>query len=112
MESVLKDPESPYPLALFTLCKTEIVRCGDPNKLMASSDVFCQLLQSGDNSRNVTSGRVRYRTVPTWLFQGHEHLRYLKNQCNIIYSTCLQKEGIATQKRTNYLTKTPFYVNF
>ena len=47
MESVLKNPSSSYPLALFTLCKTEIARCGDPNKLMASSDVFCQLLQSG-----------------------------------------------------------------
>jgi len=67
MESVLKDPESPYPLALFTLCKTEIVRCGDPNKLMASSDVFCQLLQSGDNSRNVTGGRVRYGTYMVFL---------------------------------------------
>jgi hypothetical protein len=48
METVLKDASSAYPLALFTLCKAEVVRCGDPNKLMASSDVFCQLLQSGD----------------------------------------------------------------
>ena len=49
MESVLKEQSSGFPLALFTLCKTEVARCGDPNKLMASSDVFCQLLQSGDH---------------------------------------------------------------
>ena len=45
LDSVLQDPNSGFPLDLLLLCKNELVKCGDPNKLMASSEVFCQLLQ-------------------------------------------------------------------
>ena len=31
---------------IFTLVKTEITKCGEPNKLVSSIDVFCGLLQS------------------------------------------------------------------
>ena len=45
LSSVLQDPASQFPLSLLNLCKNEVSRCGEPNKLMASSEVFCQLLQ-------------------------------------------------------------------
>ena len=48
LESVLENPSSQFSGNLFTLCKTEIAKSGDPNKLMHSGDVFCQLLQSAD----------------------------------------------------------------
>ena len=41
----LEDIDAEFPVSLFTICKSEITKCGDPNKLMASSEVFCQLLQ-------------------------------------------------------------------
>merc|ERR1719266_2294146 len=48
LEGVLDNPVSQFSSNLFTLCKTEIAKSGDPNKLMHSGDVFCQLLQSAD----------------------------------------------------------------
>jgi hypothetical protein len=50
LESVLEDPASPFPAELFALCKAEISKTGDPNKLMWSGDVFCQLLQAADRA--------------------------------------------------------------
>ena len=35
-----------FAFQLFTLVKTEITKCGEPNKLVSSVDVFCNLLQS------------------------------------------------------------------
>eukprot|EP00088_Acartia_fossae_P032718 TRINITY_DN33473_c0_g2_i1.p1 TRINITY_DN33473_c0_g2~~TRINITY_DN33473_c0_g2_i1.p1 ORF type:complete len:502 (-),score=89.06 TRINITY_DN33473_c0_g2_i1:224-1729(-) len=46
--SVLQDTNSTFPLDLLNICKQEITKCGDPNKLMASAEVFCQLLQAED----------------------------------------------------------------
>ena len=46
LESVLNDPESPFPLRLFNLVKKEIMGCGEPNKLLFAADVLCALLQS------------------------------------------------------------------
>ena len=37
---------SDFSLELFMATKTEITKCGEPNKLVASIDVFCGLLQS------------------------------------------------------------------
>ena len=45
LEPLFENPESPFPMDLLTLCKNEINKCGDPNKLLASADIFCQLLQ-------------------------------------------------------------------
>ena len=45
LEPMFDRVESKFPSALLTLVKNEIVKCGDPNKLMASADIFCQLLQ-------------------------------------------------------------------
>ena len=50
LEGVLDNSESQFSANLFTLCKTEIARSGDPNKLMHSGDVFCQLLQTADRA--------------------------------------------------------------
>jgi len=48
LEGILDNSESQFSANLFTLCKAEISRSGDPNKLMHSGDVFCQLLQTAD----------------------------------------------------------------
>ena len=50
LEAVLGEATSQFPAQLFSLCKAEIARCGDPNKLMWSGDVFCQLLQAADRA--------------------------------------------------------------
>jgi len=48
LEPMFERVDSKFPSALLALVKNEIVKCGDPNKLMASADIFCQLLQSDD----------------------------------------------------------------
>ena len=50
LDSVVSDPESQFPFDTFTLIKKEITKCGEPNKLMASIDVLCALLQSADEN--------------------------------------------------------------
>ena len=45
LEPIFEDAGSTFPMDLLGLCKIEISKSGDPNKLMASADIFCQLLQ-------------------------------------------------------------------
>ena len=45
LEPVFESSDNTFPMELLNLCKNEINKCGDPNKLMASADIFCQLLQ-------------------------------------------------------------------
>ena len=45
LSAVLQDARAEFPLDLLNIIKAEITKCGDPNKLMASSEIFCQLLQ-------------------------------------------------------------------
>jgi len=49
LSAVLQDESSEFPISLLNLVKAEISKCGDPNKLMASSEIFCQLLQAEDS---------------------------------------------------------------
>jgi len=50
LDPVVDAPASSFPSQLFALCKAEISRSGDPNKLMSAGDVFCQLLQAADTA--------------------------------------------------------------
>lgn len=50
LDPVMDAPASSFPSQLFALCKAEISRSGDPNKLMSAGDVFCQLLQAADTA--------------------------------------------------------------
>ena len=46
LEPLLEEKSS----QLFSLCKLEITKSGDPNKIMTSGDVSCQLLQVADTN--------------------------------------------------------------
>ena len=50
LEPLLEEKSSQFSLQLFSLCKSEITKSGDPNKIMTSGDVFCQLLQVADTN--------------------------------------------------------------
>ena len=59
LEPLFENPESPFPMDLLTLCKNEISKCGDPNKLLASADIFCQLLQVS-NRYKIMADKLMY----------------------------------------------------
>lgn len=66
LEGVLMDSSSSFPGLLFTLCKAEISKSGDPNKLMWSADVFCQVSRTAGSSVTCCSSCCRPRTEPRW----------------------------------------------
>lgn len=47
-DRLMQDQSGHFGMEILLLVKNEIWKCGDPNKLMLSSEVFCALLQASD----------------------------------------------------------------
>jgi len=83
LETILDDPENTFSFDLFNLCKTEVGKCGDPNKIMTSADVFCQLLQAGDNNT------VKKCLTQLSIFLCHKFPRVRKSTAEKLYEAIL-----------------------
>merc|ERR1719154_615519 len=83
LESITDDADNEFSFQLMTLCKTEIYKCGDPNKIMTSADVFCQLLQSGDTNT------VNKCLVQLSIFICHKFPRVRKSTAEKLYEALL-----------------------
>ena len=110
IESILDDPDNTFSFQLFNLCKTEISKCGDPNKIMTSADVFCQLLQAGDGNT------VKKCLVQLSIFLCHKFPRVRKSTAEKLYEAILtfaDKEivpGKWIQQNIFHLTLTASYL--
>lgn len=83
LEKIVDDAENLFSFQLFNLCKNEISKCGDPNKIMTSGDVFCQLLQAGD------SNTVKKCLVQLSIFLCHKFPRVRKSTAEKLYEAIL-----------------------
>ena len=83
LESIVDDPDNEFSLQLMTLSKNEISKCGDPNKIMTSADVFCQLLQSGD------CNTVKKCLTQLSIFLCHKFPRVRKSSAEKLYEAIL-----------------------
>ena len=83
LENILEDSDHQFSFNLFNLCKTEISKCGDPNKIMSSADVFCQLLQASDVNT------VKKSLVQLAIFLCHKFPRVRKSTAEKMYEAIL-----------------------
>jgi len=83
LESLLEEKSNQFSYNLFCLCKTEITKCGDPNKIMSSGDVFCQLLQVADTNT------VKKCLVQLSIFLCHKFPRVRKSTAEKMYEALL-----------------------
>jgi hypothetical protein len=83
LEKIVDDAENLFSFQLFNLCKNEISKCGDPNTIMTSGDVFCQLLQAGD------SNTVKKCLVQLSIFLCHKFPRVRKSTAEKLYEAIL-----------------------
>ena len=83
LESLLEEEANQFSFQLFSLCKTEIIKSGDPNKIMSSGDVFCQLLQSTDTNT------VKKCLVQLSIFLCHKFPRVRKSTAEKMYEALL-----------------------
>jgi len=83
LEPLLEDKSSQFSFQLFSLCKAEITKSGDPNKIMTSGDVFCQLLQVADTNT------VKKCLVQLSIFLCHKFPRVRKSTAEKMYEALL-----------------------
>jgi len=83
LESITDDDSNQFSYHLFCLCKEEISKSGDPNKLMSSADVFCQLLQVRDRTT------VKKCLVQLSIFLCHKFPRVRKSTAEKMYEAIL-----------------------
>jgi len=83
LEPILDNLDNKFSFDLFALCKTEIARCADPNKLMSSCDVFCSLLQVRDMAT------VKKCLVQLAIFLCHKFPRIRKTTADKMYEALL-----------------------
>jgi len=83
LEPVLDADNNKFSFELFGLCKTEISRCADPNKLMSSCDVFCSLLQVRD------AATVKKCLVQLAIFLCHKFPRIRKTTADKMFEALL-----------------------
>lgn len=79
-----------FAFEIFTLVKTEITKCGEPNKLVSSIDVFCNLLQA----EHVTT--VQKCLVQLSIFLCHKFPRIRKVTAAKLFETLLMYDTVIT----------------
>ena len=94
-------------LTAVLLCKVEVTKSRDPNKIMSSSDVFCQLLQSADTNT------VKKCLVQLSIFLCHKFPRVRKSTAEKMYEALLTfTENEIVPGKFLHLTPNHFYLSF
>ncbi|KAI8512222.1 hypothetical protein Bbelb_088610 [Branchiostoma belcheri] len=90
-ELFTEQDDHPFSLALLDLCKKEIAKSGDPQKLLAAIGVFCQLVQF--------SGTIREKVLFQLLVMlGHKYPKVRKNTANQLYEMLITYEDIVSEE--------------
>ncbi|XP_019615055.1 PREDICTED: LOW QUALITY PROTEIN: tubulin-specific chaperone D-like [Branchiostoma belcheri] len=86
-----EEEDHPFSLALLDLCKKEIAKSGDPQKLLAAIGVFCQLVQF--------PGTIREKVLFQLLVMlGHKYPKVRKNTANQLYEMLITYEDIVSEE--------------
>ena len=83
LDEATEDPESILPRRLLDEIKVEITKCGDPAKLILSTDVVCALLAAGDPSC------VKKCLIQLSIFMCHRFPRVRRVAANKLYEALL-----------------------
>lgn len=83
---------SDFSFDLFTLVKTEITKCGEPNKLVASIEVFCNLMQA-ENSNTASKCLVQLS-----IFLCHKFPRIRKVTAAKLFESLLMYDNVITDE--------------
>ncbi|CAG2198685.1 TBCD [Mytilus edulis] len=81
------DTSNTFPIDIFELTKKEILRSGDPHKLMASADVFCGLLHFGEATRKKSLTQLLILVC-------HKYPRVRKTTANKLYEALVTYDDV------------------
>lgn len=88
-----------FPLSVIELVRTEVLRCGDPHKLIASVEVYCGLLQF--------EGEVRKKALQQLtMFLCHKYPRVRKATANKLYEALVTYDDIVPEDSLEEITTT------
>ncbi|KAL4240380.1 hypothetical protein ACF0H5_001170 [Mactra antiquata] len=87
-DSLLEHESHPFPLDVYSFVKSEIQKCGDPQKLLCGADVLCGLLQC--------PGEVRRKClISLSIYLCHRFPRIRKLTANKLYEVFVTYDDIA-----------------
>ncbi|XP_052769851.1 tubulin-specific chaperone D-like isoform X2 [Mya arenaria] len=95
-DSLIQEESHPFPLEMFKLVRTELMRCGDPQKLLASADVYCDLLQFPGEVRRMCLSNL-------CIFLCHRFPRIRKTTANKLYEVLVTYDDIAPEENVEEL---------
>lgn len=102
-DTYIRENNSSFPLSLFQMSKLEVSKCKDIQKVLASIDVFCGLLQFSEDVRNKSM-------VQLMIFLCHAYPIVRKNTANKLYESIVTYDDIiqeeALDEVTSLLTET------
>lgn len=81
------DASNTFPIDIFELTKKEILRSGDPHKLMASADVFCGLLHFSEATRKKSLTQLLILVC-------HKYPRVRKTTANKLYEALVTYDDV------------------
>ncbi|KAK2169865.1 hypothetical protein LSH36_6g04004 [Paralvinella palmiformis] len=79
-----------FGMDLYVVCKEEITQCGDPQKLLASIDVFCGLLQ-------FTECVLKKVLTQLMIFLCHKYPKVRKMTANKLYEAMLTYDDLVAE---------------
>ncbi|XP_069124940.1 tubulin-specific chaperone D-like [Argopecten irradians] len=86
-----EDENQEFAMKILELTKKEISRSGDPQKLIASSDVFCELLQFGTEVKK----KALFQLL---VLMGHKYPRIRKATANNLYEALVTYDDVAPEE--------------
>ncbi len=99
---------SNFSLELFFVTKSEITKCGEPNKLVASIDVFCGLLQAIQNQTTIAKTLVQLS-----IFLCHKFPRIRKVTAAKFFEAILMYEDVVPEENMDQVKpKVPSKSNY
>nr|XP_022315849.1 tubulin-specific chaperone D-like [Crassostrea virginica] len=91
------DDQHPFPPSVMELVRAEVLRCGDPHKLIASVDVYCDLLQF--------EGDVRKKALQQLsIFLCHKYPRVRKATANKLYEALVTYDELVPEESLDEIT--------
>ncbi|XP_048760810.2 tubulin-specific chaperone D-like [Ostrea edulis] len=86
-----------FPLSVIELVRTEVSRCGDPQKLMASVEVYCDLLQFEGEPRKKSLQQLTIQLC-------HRYPRVRKATANKLYEALVTYDEIVPEESLDEIT--------
>ncbi|XP_072036691.1 tubulin-specific chaperone D-like isoform X1 [Amphiura filiformis] len=91
LEIYVEHEKHPFPVSLHSHVRKEILRCGDPQKILTSIDVFCGLIQFGGDTRKKSLTQLL-------IFLCHKYPKVRKTTANKLYETLLVYDDVVEEE--------------